>query len=513
MADDTDTIDPDSHLNQPEAYSDAEFERQRQKDAADAEARRRAAIEKGNPAPKEFDPYAATGAVKPTPAAAAPAAEGGFDPRTYGSKNPPESALDPSDPDYWLVDPNFGGTSPWTRYPAQAARGVLRGAVYDPAYGLGQLARMGVQAMRPDFKETRPKDELKDRWGSAVRAMRAREHQSEPGWLTRLADYTEGEFGPKSKAAKVYGAESAGPVEATTRFAGGLALPFGKAKWAAEGASGLGKLAATGAGYGLAQPTEHGTFREKAAQAGAGAAGSAILGKVAQRFAPKAVEKITEAEAKSGISNINAKISAQEGQAADRDVIVPHLKGLANRIGVTIEGNDAAKQKLAAAMTVINNHFAKSPKLGGTPFSNLINDLDIISGDLRQQGGKLSPEMRTVAEGIEKMTAALENHVAQKAPQADKAAQSSARQRLRDFIEGTGREAEKAEGPLGTSVADLAKAAVFHKWHAASMLPGAGRGLGRLAGSERFRAIAPRLGQAAAVRATQKGEADSDSQN
>jgi hypothetical protein len=505
MADEVD------HRDQPgpeTGENDAATRQQLQQEMNAATQRARAPIKD----PEPFDPYKAVGLTRP---------------KSPGGEPDPEAKplpLDPSDPDYGWVDPEFGGRGMKPGFlrdasmvAAQAGRGLVRGPVIDTAYGLGQLARMATQAIadrsRAAAQETRPQDELAAKWGSASRAMRARERQREPGWLTDLANYVEEGAGPQSKLAKVYGAESAGPVEAATRFAGGLALPFGKAKWAAEGAKGLGKLVATGTGYGLVQPSEHGTFREKAAQAAAGAAGAWGLGKVAQRFAPKAVEKITEAEAKSGISNINAKISAQEGQAADKDVIVPHLKGLANRIGVTIEGNDAAKQKLAAAMTVINNHFAKSPKLGGTPFSNLINDLDIISGDLRQQGGKLSPEMRTVAEGIEKMTAALENHVAQKAPQADKAAQSSARQRLRDFIEGTGRKAEKAEGPLGTSVADLAKAAVFHKWHAASMLPGAGRGLGRLAGSERFRAIAPRLGQAAAVRATQKGEADSDSQN
>jgi hypothetical protein len=512
MADDTDTIDPDSHLNQPDPHSDAEFERQRQKDAADAEARRRAAIEKGNPAPKEFDPYAATGAVKPTPAAAAPA--GGFDPRTYGSKNPPESAVDPNDPDRWLVDPDFGGTSPWTRYPAQAARGLVRGAVIDPAYGLGQLARMGVQAMRPNFKETRPADELSARWGSPVRVMRAREHQSEPVWLTDLAKYVEEGAGPKSKLAKVYGAESAGPVEATTRFAGGLALPFGKAKWVEEGASGLGKLAATGAGYGLVQPTEHGTFREKAAQAAAGAGGAWGLGKLAQRFAPKVVPKITEAEAKSGISNINAKISAPEEGQAVKTSIMPYLNKEAGRIFTTIKGNDAAVQKLSAAATAINNHFANKKTLGGTEFSNMVNDLDAISGDLRQQGGKLSPEMRTVAEGIEKMTAALENHVSRNAPQDVKAEQHAARMRLRDFIEGTGREAEQAEGPSGTTLAEIGRGFFHGRFHPHALATDiATGGLNRLARSRHFRAVAPGLGQAAAVRATQRAEDDNGSQN
>jgi hypothetical protein len=503
--DDTETIDQNSHLEQPEPHSDAEAERQRQKDIADADAERA----RPNKPPPAFDPYAAAGVPKTKPAAA-PDAPAGFDPRKYVPKSAPESALDPSDPDRWLVDPNFGAG--WGRLQSipQAARGVLRGAVIDPAYGLGQLARMGVQAMRPNFKETRPKDELAARWGSPVRVMRAREHQSEPGWLTNLANYVEESAGPKSKLAKVYGAESAGPAEATTRFAGGLALPFGKAKWAAEGAGGLGKLAATGAGYGLVQPAEHGTFKEKLAQAGAGAAGSTLLGAAAQRFAPKVVQKVTEAEAKSGISQINAKISAQEGQEAVKTSIVPQLKGMANRISTTIEGSDAAKQKLAAATTAIDNHFANKKTLGGTEFSNLINDLDTISGDLRQQGGRLSPEMRTVAEGIEKMTAALENHVSRNAPEDAKAAQHAARLRLRDFIEGAAQKAEKPARAPGMSLADVARGALYHKWHAASMLPGAAN---RLAGSRRFRAIAPRLGQAAAVRATQQGEDANDSEN
>jgi hypothetical protein len=503
--DDTETIDQNSHLEQPEPHSDAEAEKQRLQEAAEADRLRN----KPNKPEPAFDPYAAAGVPKTKPAAAA-APAGGFDPRKYGDKNPPEQALDPNDPDRWLVDPDFGGTSPWTRYPAQAARGLLRGAVYDPAYGLGQLARMGVQAMRPNFKETRPADELAARWGSPVRQMRAREHQSEPGWLTRLADYTEGEFGPKSKAAKVYGAESAGPVEATTRFAGGLALPAGAA---AKSAAGLAKLAATGAAYGLTQPVEHGTFKEKLAQAGAGAIGAPLLGAAAQKFAPKVLQTVTEALAKSGISRENAEISKQAGQAAVKTSIVPQLKGMATRIRTNIAGNDAAAQKLDAATTAIDNAFAKKPKLGGTEFSNLINDLDTISGDLRLQGGKLSPEMKTVADGIETMTAALENHVSMNAPQEAKAAQHAARLRMRGFIEDAAQEAEKPARAPGTSVADLAKAALFHKWHAAGMLPGAASGLGRLAGSSGVRAIAPRFGQAAAVRATQRAEDANDSKN
>jgi hypothetical protein len=505
--DDTETIDQNSHLEQPEPHSDAEAEKQRLQEAAEADRLRN----KPNKPEPAFDPYAAAGVAKTKPAAAAPA--GGFDPRTYGAKNAPEQALDPNDPDRWLVDPDFGGESGWTRYPVQAARGVLRGAVIDPAYGLGQLARMGVQAMRPNFKETRPADELAARWGSPVRVMRAREHQSEPGWLTDLAKYVEEGAGPKSKLAKVYGAESAGPVEATTRFAGGLALPFGKAEWAAQGAKGLGKLAATGAGYGLVQPSEHGTFREKAAQAAAGAGGAWGLGKAAQRFAPKVLQTVTEALAKSGISRENAEISKQAGQAAVKTSIVPQLKGMATRIRTNIAGNDAAAQKLDAATTAIDNAFAKKPKLGGTEFSNLINDLDTISGDLRLQGGKLSPEMKTVADGIETMTAALENHVSMNAPQEAKAAQHAARLRMRGFIEDAAQEAEKPARAPGTSVADLAKAALFHKWHAAGMLPGAASGLGRLAGSSGVRAIAPRFGQAAAVRATQRAEDANDSEN
>jgi hypothetical protein len=119
--------------------------------------------------------------------------------------------------------------------------------------------------------------------------------------------------------------------------------------------------------------------------------------------------------------------------------------------------------------------------------------------------------MRTVAEGIEKMTAALENHVAQKAPQADKAAQSSARQRLREFIEGAGREAEKAEG---TSLADIAHTIFRGKFHPHALATDiATGGLNRLARSSRFRAIAPGVGQAAAVRATQRAEDANDSEN
>jgi hypothetical protein len=508
MADDTDTIDPDSHLNQPDPHSDAEFERERQKDAADAEERRRDAIKKGNPAPKEFDPYAATGAVKPAPAAAAPA--GGFDPRKYGDKNPPESAVDPNDPDRWLVDPDFGGTSPWTRYPAQAARGLLRGAVYDPAYGLGQLARMGVQAMRPNFKETRPADELAARWGSPVRQMRAREHQSEPGWLTRLADYTEGEFGPKSKAAKVYGAASAGPVEATTRFAGGLALPAGAA---AKSAAGLAKLAATGAAYGLTQPAEHGTFKEKLAQAGAGAIGAAGLGYAAKWLAPKVVQKVTRAMADSGISELNAKISGPEEGQAVKNAIVPQLQGMANRIRTTITGNPEAEQTLTNAMTAIDNHFANKKTLGGTEFSRLVNDLDAISSDLRLHGGKLAPQMGRVANGIDSMVAELEKHVTRNASQEVKGEQSAARARLRNFIEDEVKEAEKPPIATGTTLADAAHALVRHKFGVPTMVTGAASGLGGLAGSRGFRAIAPRLGQAAAVRATQQAEDANDSKN
>jgi hypothetical protein len=230
------------------------------------------------------------------------------------------------------------------------------------------------------------------------------------------------------------------------------------------------------------------------------------------------VPKITEAEAKSGISNINAKISAPEEGQAIRDGItgiVPELNRMTKRIFTTLGGDEAAEKKLRAAATVINNHFPANKKtLGGTEFSNMINDLDTITGDLRQQGGKLSPAMRTVTEGIEKMVAALESHVSRNAPQEVKAEQNAARQRLRDFIEGTGRDAEKAEGPSGTTLEELGHTLWRGRFHPHALATDiATGGLNRFARSKGFRAIAPRLGQAAAVRATQRAEDANDSEN
>jgi hypothetical protein len=181
---------------------------------------------------------------------------------------------------------------------------LVRGAIVDPVYGVGQLSRLAVQGLEATSREAaeysarmrRPKDELAARWGSPIAQQRAIESQrpyQEPGWLAALAKQHELEFGPESHIAKLSNAESAGNLEAAARFGGGLALPFGKARLGKLGWKTLANLAARGAGYGAIQPAEHGTVGEKTAQAVAGAISAPLVKMVGNKAAGAAKKAAT----------------------------------------------------------------------------------------------------------------------------------------------------------------------------------------------------------------------------
>jgi hypothetical protein len=304
-------------------------------------------------------------------------------------------------------------------------------------------------------------------------------------------------------------------AEATTRFLGPLALPFGGAKLVRPGLAGMAELAARGGLYGAIQPTEHGTAEEKAIQTGVGAFAAPLVGGIAGKFARVMPRTINEAVTTSKIGGINSEISAQAGQAAVKTGIMPTVQRLANETRTSVLGNGEAETNIERARKIVTDAFAKKPTLGGTEFSEMIQKLDELSGNLRVHGGKLSPEMTTAANGIDKMVAALENHVAQRAPEEARAAQQAAREEHRKLIEEMAGAAEKKADPEtagGVALWDLVKGIGLHRWHA-SDLAHVPRLAGRAIGSKASRRLLPPLAAGGAVRATQGIEEGQDEQN